>query len=352
MRFKGLVWGLLVGASIFSMVNASTDKQRCLSVGGDWFWKNNKWHCSEDVENTFQLVRKKDTLEGYKAYLSRFPYSENADRAKLRIREIEADTARKDYEKALQSNSIEGYSAFIRNHSSAVQLKEALANIYTLTKKENNIAGYEWFIKTYPNAPQVKEAVENIHTLAFAEAKRINTVSAYNTFVFTYPTATQVRDANDRAYEMEKKEYTDIGMMGFFGKEEKLDRKARALLIKAKQIEQQMDCDKTGRMIVANRMYQLLQAEFVDSEATLRHLESQEFKDFVSTFKSVMNDISRKLDRIAENTERMGDYAKEMVSVAQRGFDDAKSDRAMASFYTKQHRDWEQRMHLMDKGYL
>lgn len=275
------------------------------------------------------------------------------------------------FAKASKSNTLDSYGLFIKEYPNAPQVNQALANIYALTKKENNIAGYEWFIKEYPDAPQVKEAIENMHRLAFDEAKEIDTISAYNTFVITYPLAREVKKANEIAYEMDKAKYSDVlpewvrnvfgnfianilnGIFGIFASEEK---QSRQLLIKAKQIERQADeysgATKAGYLIVANRMYELLQAEYDDTDATLRYLESREFKDFVHVFKDIMKDVSRILNRIESNTERMGNYAKEMVSVAQKGFDDAKADRDMAAFYTKQHRDWEQRMHLKDKGYL
>jgi DNA-binding ferritin-like protein len=91
-------------------------------------------------------------------------------------------------------------------------------------------------------------------------------------------------------------------------------------------------------------MYELLQKEFIESEATLRHLESQEFKDFVKDFRYVMKNIQRTLNQT-------NNYIKEVVSISKRGFEDAKADREMAAYYTKQHRDWEKFMHFRDKGY-
>lgn len=251
-----------------------------------------------------------------------------------------------------EQNTIKAYQSFINKYPGAKQIKEAWQNIYKLTyndvKSQNNISGYEWFISKYPKAPQVKEAIKNIHKLAYDKAKSINTISAYNTFIISYPTASQVKKANDRAYKLEEKKYTDLGMLGFFGKEAKLEKKARKLLIKAKQIERKSKDysgdAKAGYIIVANRMYQLLQDKFDESDATLRYLESQEFKDFVDTFKRVMNNISYKLS----NIER---YSSEILSTSKQGFEDAKADREMSRYKSEEHAKWEKRMHLKDKGY-
>jgi len=260
------------------------------------------------------------------------------------------------FDEIKKKNNIAGYEWFIKTYPKAPQTKEALEGIYDEIKKKNNIAGYEWFIKTYPKAPQTKEALGNIYRLAFDEAKKIDTIDAYNTFVYNYPLAPQVQEANERAYKMEEEKYTDLGMLGFFNKEEKIEKKARKLLIKAKQIERYpadngIEDRKSGYLIVANRMYKLLQDKFDDADATLRYLESQEFKDFVKSFRDIMNDIKYTLRKIQENTSSSSRYIKELVDISSRGFADAKADRAMSAYYTKQHREWEKYMHLLDKGY-
>jgi hypothetical protein len=40
-----------------------------------------------------------------------------------------------------------------------------------------------------------------------------------------------------------------------------------------------------------------------NTEATLRHLESDEFKSFVKTFKHSMRDLQQQVTRIADNTK-------------------------------------------------
>ncbi|MBL0721129.1 MAG: hypothetical protein JJV88_00955, partial [Sulfurovum sp.] len=226
------------------------------------------------------------------------------------------------------------------------------------------------FINKYPKGPQIKDAIKSIHKLAYKKAKQINTISAYNTFIIAYPFASQVKDANDKAYAIESKKYTDIGMLGgFFQKEAKMEKKARKLLIKAKQIQRtSKDYNgnaKSGYILVTNRMYQLLEDKFDDSEATLRYLESQEFLDFTKLFKSTMNNIQNVLNIIKENTNSIANntssiannsadiskYARETVYISKQGFEDAKADREMTKYKNEEHHKWDKRMHLMEKGY-
>ena len=293
----------------------------------------------------FRTAQKENTVEKYKQFIKSYPNTYQAIQAQEEIYKVAFEIVQK-------KNSIKEYENFIKIYPNAIQVKEAREKIYVLAYKiiqyEENIAGYEWFIKKYPNAPQVKEAIAKIHELAYEKAEDIDTISAYNTFIIAYPTASQVVQANEEAYKLEKKKYTDVGMLGFFGKEEKLEKKARKLLIKAKQIERQGNSyssnTKAGYVIVTNRMYDLLQSEFDDSDATLRHLESQEFKDFVSTFKNVMSSISRKLGNIEK-------YSSEILETSKQGFSDAKADRKMAAYKQEQHTKWEKHMHFRDKGY-
>jgi len=286
------------------------------------------------------------------------------------------------YKKASSANTIQSYETFLsiskyrnskdfKNTNEFKEATEKLEKLYQALyqktfesiKKENNIAGYEWFVKSYPDAPQVKNAIENIHKIGFAEAKKINTVSAYNTFIISYPMANEVNEANTLAKDLERYQYTDTlpswfrsimpnfladifnSIFGVFSSDEK---KSRALLIKAKQVEREGNehygDKKAGYVIITKRMHDLLQEEFNDTDATLRFLESEEFKDFVRTFKSVMSSMDSRLDNIAR-------YTSEFLEVSKQGLEEAKADRDMAEFYTNQHREWEKRMHFRDKGY-
>lgn len=135
--------------------------------------------------------------------------------------------------------------------------------------------------------------------------------------------------------------------------------KARKLLIKAKQIERTgqdySGNTRSGYVLVTNRMYDLLQEKFDDSDATLRHLESQEFKDFVKVFKATMSEIKSVLSSIKNNTKDLSKYAKQMVEISKQGFNDAKANRDMTAYKLEQHEKWQKFMHFRDnfrdKGY-
>jgi hypothetical protein len=272
-------------------------------------------------------------------------------------------------EKVLKTDIIKNVKKFVSIYPNIMpkEFKDLLNKLYQKeyqkVEKENNIAGYEWFIKTYSKAPQVKEAISKIHELAFEEAEDIDTISSYNTFIIAYPTATHVKQANEEANDLEYYKYIDTlpswlraimpdflasiftSVFGIFSSDEK---KSRALLIKAKQVEragnEYYGSKRAGYVIITNRMYDLLQKEYDDTDATLRHLESQEFKDFVRTFKSVMRSISSQLDNISR-------YSSEILEVSKKGFSDANADRDMSEYYNEKHREWEKNMHLRDKGY-
>lgn len=295
----------------------------------------------------FDEAKQKNTLQSYIKFIH-FAKGHRPSLTKKAINNI--------YEIVKKKNNIENYQWFMQTYPNAPQTKNALNAIYNIVTKKNNISGYQWFVKTYPDATQVKDAFSNIYELAYDKAKAIDTIKAYNTFIYMYPAAPQVKDANDIAYKMEVKKYADLGMFGFYDKDAKMEKRARKLLIKAKLIERypkdnDLQDKGAGYIIVANRMYQLLQDKFDDTDATLRYLESQEFKDFVSTFKDTMSDIQRTLHKIEKNTGDTAHYTKKLIDISSQGFANAHADREMASYYAKQHRKWQKFMHFRDKGY-
>ena len=274
------------------------------------------------------------------------------------------------YTEAKKLNTVKAYVAYLNKFPNTSEAKEIKKLLFPMQKQEfdkvnqqNNISGYEWFIKTYPKASQVKEAIAKIHQLAFDEAEDIDTISAYNTFIISYPMAQEVKEANALAKELERYKYTDTlpswvrsimpdfladilnKIFGIFSSDEK---KSRALLIKAKQIERQGNeyygAKKAGYVMITNRMYDLLQEEYDDTDATLRFLESEEFKDFVRTFKSVMSSMNDRLNDISR-------YSSEILEVSKQGFSEANADRDMSEYKNEEQRKWQKFMHFRDKGY-
>ncbi|XQW84885.1 hypothetical protein ACOYR1_17445 [Thalassotalea piscium] len=236
-------------------------------------------------------------------------------------------------------NNIDSHKQFIEHFPSHKLKGEAIKSIYELVKSQNNIIAYDWFISSYPSVTFSTEALMKMHSLAFELVDDIDTINAYNDFVIAYPTAKQVREANDRAYELEKSEY--VGILSYFSEE----KDARRLLVQSKILEQSAEDlssdEKAGYMMVVNRMNDLLKQEFNSTDAALRHLESNEFKSFVRTFKRSMKDLKRQVRLIADNTADLSSIMKNQSSLMNNHFENAAQDREMASELTKQHRNWE-----------
>ena len=193
-----------------------------------------------------------------------------------------------------------------------------------------------------------------MHEIMFSNAKKLNTITAFNTFIINYPTAVQVKLASENAMEIERELYTQFGLFSFLSMDKEKEKKARKLLIAAKQIERYPSDNKlprnqrAGYMMVADRMYDLLQDEFDEADATLRHLESQEFKDFARNLRTTLDRISNTLERIESNTKIAVDYAKEAVDVSRKGFAEAGADRAMSEYHTRKYREWKR--YLQESG--
>ncbi|MCG8564132.1 MAG: WD40 repeat domain-containing protein, partial [Desulfobacterales bacterium] len=105
--------------------------------------------------------------------------------------------------------------------------------IYGWVVKLKNIPGYVWFMENYPQYAKSHNVLEALHQRAFALAEDEDTLEAYNDFVIAYPCADLAKEAQERAYALEKKKYT-----GWLSNSEK---NARALLIKSKRMERQMN---------------------------------------------------------------------------------------------------------------
>jgi len=217
------------------------------------------------------------------------------------------------------------------------KIDKMISDIYKMVQAKNNIAGYNWYIENYPSSLEAKKALKQLHQLAFEISEDIDTINSYNDFTIAYPLAKQVKQATERAFDMEMDEYT-----GFFSDEEK---EARRLLIQSKMLEQDSEdyssSERTGYMIVVNRMNDLLKQEFNSTDAALRHLESNEFKSFVRSFKRAMKDLKHQVSRIAENTKDLSSIMRDQSNMMNNHFENAAQDREMATELTKQHRFWE-----------
>lgn len=320
----------------------------------------------------FKVAQEMDKVDSYISYIEKYPnayhrydainklerlYSSNFSRAKA-VNSIESYTQFIDenpesklkknaqneiviikFEQAKKKNNINKFQEFIEENINSKEAEIAIAKIFTLVKSKNSISGYNWFINNYPFSKKSRQALINMHLLAFQLAKDINTINAYNDFVIAYPTAKQVKEANETAYKLEKSEY--VGMLSFFNEE----KDARRLLVQSKILEQSAEDlsndEKVGYMMVVNRMNDLLKQEFNSTDAALRHLESNEFKNFVRFFKRSMKDLKRQITLIADNTSDLSSIMKNQSTMMNSHFENAAQDRDMASELTKQHRHWE-----------
>ena len=99
---------------------------------------------------------------------------------------------------------------------------------------------------------------------------------------------------------------------------------------------------KSGYLLVINRMNELLQDKFPTEEATLRYLESEEFKDFVRTFNTAMENINRTLKNIADNTSDLSSIVQSQSSMMDAYFQETTvQSKEMIEQYKKQYYLWE-----------
>lgn len=307
-----------------------------------------------------ELKEQKDILDffsKYKIAALSFEFLDKLYKKYEKYEDVQELIAAAVLEKSKQTNSIvkldEFNKKFAKHHSLVAQ---SIEKIFSLTGIKDSVAGYEWFAANYGESKLALKAVERIHEIMYANAEKRDSIAAYNTFIITYPSAKQVKAALEKSIELERAEYTEFGF--FSGsKKENNEKSARKLLIKAKQLERYPadnklnSSEKVGYYIVVNRMYTLLQQEFDDTDATLRYLESQDFKDFTKELRSSLDHINATLLNIENNTSSIASYAKDTLAVARRGFEDASADRALSEYRTEKHRDWEQLMQYQNYGY-
>ena len=247
--------------------------------------------------------------------------------------------------RGVKSNDIFILVNIVRLNPNINILNKSHEKIYEIISNENKISGYQWFISNYPRAKESRKALQNIYELAYNDAQSIDTLESYNDFIIAYPYADQkVEEAQDKAYKLEEKVYS-----GWFSSDEK---NSRALLVKSKQLERKMkDADteaRDGYRLVIDRMNKLLQDKYPAEEATLRYLESEEFKDFYRDLKKSLASIQDTLKRIDSNTSDLSSTLKNQNQIMDSHFREAAQSREMAAKYTEQHRLWER--YLKDKA--
>jgi len=283
---------------------------------------------SEAITAIYTLVSQENTISAYEEFLAKQGTSKEAEQAVAAI-----------YTIVSKEHTVVSYEQFLTRYHASKEASKAVSAIYQIVQKENNIAGLKWFMVRYAKSPEAKKALQKIHLLAWEIANDIDTIGAYNDFVIAYPTAKQIKQAIDKSYGLEKSEYA--GMMSFFSEE----KEARRLLVASKILEQSSDDlsrdEKVGYMMVVNRMNDLLKQEFNSTDAALRHLESNEFKSFVRSFKSSMQNLKRELSKIADRTADLSSIIQRQSKMMNDHFENAARDRDTAAEMSKQHRIWE-----------
>ena len=285
----------------------------------------------------YDAVNKENTLEAYEWYESVFQLSvDNSEDIKDHIDGYEW------YQKHFAGDASSELTNVMKKLNTLRQ--EKYAKEYEEVKKENNLAVYEDYAyrHTYPKTDNLPDAVYAMHELAFRKAKDIDTLSAYNTFIYAYPFSDEVKKASELAYELEKEKYTNIGMMGFFGKDEKLNKQARKLLIKAKKILEEIvpndefvNRNSIGVYMVVDRMYRLAQEEFIDTDAVLKLMESDKLKIFKKKFKRKLEKRTYDIKRVSSNNPE--DVIELRSDSTRYIFTEAPSiDKEMKAFYERE----------------
>ena len=98
---------------------------------------------------------------------------------------------------------------------------------------------------------------------------------------------------------------------------------------------------RDGYRLVIDRMNKLLQDKFPAEEATLRYLESEEFKDFYRDLKKSLASIEDTLKRIDSNASNLSSILRNQSRMMDSHFRKAAQSKEMAAKYTEQHRFWE-----------
>ncbi len=257
--------------------------------------------------------------------------------AKMLRKDLIEQVYESEYQVAKKTKKVSSLHSYIKEHPKTTKKNEAIVDIYELVKTENNIIGYKWFLDNYPNSKKSRDALKSLHKLAFQIADDIGTIDAYNDFVIAYPIAEQVKKANEEAYALERKTYSS-----YLTSNEKL---SRALLVRSKQLERKardVNSDqRTGYMLVINRMNELLQDEFPAEDATLRYLESEEFKSFYKDLKRILTRIDRNIADIRSNTANLSSLIKDQTRLMDDHFEKTAESREMSAKLTEQHRYWE-----------
>jgi len=312
--------------------------------------KKNEWELYEkfiknypkspDVPNAihaiYKIIQKKNKWDDYESFVQKFPNEPDADNALMALCDL-----------AMQHEGIKYLLRFVKIFPDAPQRKRCVKAIYNFVTSKENISGHEWFAQSFPKSVEAKDALQNVYRLLFKKAKSINTVSAYNSFIIACPLAPQARKANKMAYDLERSIYTDFGWLSFIGKAKKKEKNARKLLSNLKIIEfniydyDKVDREKTGYTLIVNRMENLLKSEFIDTEATLIRLESDNFKSSKNLYNEAIKAIQSIQKLMAQDAKNFSDLIILQTQTIISHFRESNRNAELSKYRTEKQQEWE-----------
>jgi outer membrane protein assembly factor BamD (BamD/ComL family) len=161
----------------------------------------------------FLNAKQLNTIRGFNYFLSKHKYSKYSTEAQNLIDAIETND---DWGEAINSNTLEAYEFFIKQHPFADKVAEAMTYIENIdwqnAKSNNTVEGFNKFLKKHPGSSYSNEAQTNIENLDWQNAKAKNTLEAFNEFVKKYPSSSYSNEDNIENLEwiiVEKTEKTE-----------------------------------------------------------------------------------------------------------------------------------------------
>jgi hypothetical protein len=131
----------------------------------------------ENPDRNWEIAERDDTPTAYLEYLAKYPESEFAELARLRI---EALKESRGWERTQFRNTLAGYTAFIEKFPDSAFVADAQTRIaeirrddrWAVAQDAGSAAVIETFIRDYPDAPQIDQARDLLATYATLEASK------------------------------------------------------------------------------------------------------------------------------------------------------------------------------------
>lgn len=159
------------------------------------------------MEHRWQEAVVLDSIEGYQEFLNKYPSSNRASQARLRIQALR-------FEQALKLNTIEAYEEFLQEYPDGEQADQALLEIEKLRLEQatalNTVEAYKEFLQEYPYGEMADQARLEIEKLRLEQATALNTIEAYEQFLQEYPDGEQADQARLEIEKFESEQATAL----------------------------------------------------------------------------------------------------------------------------------------------